>query len=141
MTVVRPSGRRPYLAAGVHYDGATKDLALNADGQVAGVHPVDSGMAMALCVRAGSCKSVPTMGNRLHEIKYLGSASLAEDVRSAVMSAVPLARYVAEGKAVVTRVEHRERPSGLEVSVSYVNLVTADPRNMMANEKRLEWYG
>lgn len=129
------------MAGGVHYDGATKDLRLNADGQIAGVHPVDEGMAMSLCVEAGSCKAVPRMGNTLRQIRYLGSPTLAEDVRSAVMSAFPLSQYVADAKVLITKIEHRVWRSGLEVTISYVNLLTADPRNMMLHEQRLEWYG
>ena len=140
MTTTLPSGRRPYLAGGVYYDGATKDLRLNADGQIAGVHPVDEGMALSLSVDAGSIPAAPTTGNKLRQIRYIGSPSLADDVRSAVLSAFPLSRLVTEGKATVTKIEHLVRSSGLEVTVSYVNLLTADPRNVMQHEKRLEWY-
>ena len=140
MPTTIPSGRRPYMAGGVRYDGATKDLVLNADGQISGVHPVDEGMALSLCVEKGSCPASPSMGNTLRKIRYLGSPTLAEDVRSAVMSAFPLSRLVADGKAKVNRIEHRVRASGLEVTVSYVNLLTADPRNITLNEQRLEWY-
>jgi hypothetical protein len=136
-----PSGRRPYAAAGLAYDGKTKDFVINSDGQCVGVHPVDEQMALSLTVRRGSCKSSPELGNTLHEIKYLGGDKLQAEVKSRVLSAYPLSRLVSEGKATVTRVEIKTSGSRLEVATYYVNNQTADARELTSHEKRLDWYG
>jgi hypothetical protein len=136
-----PSGRRPNLAAGFWYDGATADWKLNSDGQIDGVHPVDSGMAMSVLIQQGSVKSSPTTGNTIMQIKYLGGKNLTDQVKAAVMSANPLARLVAAGDVTITNIAHEVRDSRLVFSVDYVNNRTGESRTATSHDQELNWYG
>jgi hypothetical protein len=129
------------MAAGFHYDGATKDWLLNSHGQISGVHPVDEGMAISILVPQGSVKSSPATGNTFLAIRYLGAKNLAEQVRSAVTSANPLARLVAAGDATIVNIQHEIRNSRLWVSVDYVNNRTGETRNATSHDQGLDWYG
>lgn len=137
---ILPSGRRPNTPGGLYYDGETKDFKRDSYGQLRSIHYVDEGMAMSLCVEKGSIKSASDTGNALRTIKYLGTPTLADEVKAMVLSAQPLARLVSEGKALVTAIDVQTSGSTMCVSVYYVNLLTADPRNLKSHERRLEWY-
>lgn len=129
-----PSGRRPYLPAAPYYDGTIKDTVLDAYNVHRGIHPTDSGMAMSFCVKRGSCKPAPTMGNELHLIRDLKAADLAAQIRAKVDSAEPCARLVADGKAVIERVDHWAARGKLAVVVYYSNTETGE------RGKSAAWY-
>lgn len=134
-----PSGRKPYLPGGLRYDGATKDFALNTDGQFRGVHWVDEGMAIAVLVDAGSIKSSPNTGNRVREkLAYLGGANELATVQSILMAAQPLARYVEQGWVTVTRIEAESTGARLAYAVYYRNELEKSSR--FDTEKKLVWY-
>lgn len=137
MTTLRPalpSGRRPYLPAAPYYDGQARDTVLDEYGSTRGVHPTDSGMAMSLMVKKGSCKSAMDMGNELHLISDLSAPDLAEQVRAKVLVAEPLARLVAAKKSVIESIQHEARRGALAVVVNYTNTETGE------RGKRAEWY-
>lgn len=122
---VLPSGRHPYAAV-PYYDGHARDTVRDQYGSVRGVHPVDQGMAMALLVRRGECKSDPTAGNTLHEVADLSGDDLESQIRSHVESAQPLARLVSEGKSRIERIDHQVAKGKLAVYVYYKNLDTGE---------------
>lgn len=139
MTAALPSGRRPYLPAGLRYDGKTQDWQLDANGQFRGVHWIDEGMALSVLVDAGSIKCSPNTGNRIREkLQYLGTQADAAIVESLIMVAQPLARYVEQGWVTVTRVQSEMVGSRLAYAVYYRNELEKNTR--FDPEKKLLWY-
>lgn len=138
---ILPSGRSPYASAGVAYQISARDLVVDQYGNVESVHPIDEGMAISMGVDRGSVKSSPDAGNDLRKIEYLSDPKLEANVRSAVLSAQPLARYVADGQVRIEAIEVDVSVSNrLVVNVSYVNLVNSEARDEYSHGIKLEWY-
>lgn len=114
-----PIAKDPPLA--LHYQPATRDAELLADGRLAADHPVDAWMDLALSIRRGSLKSSPSVGHTLHEIEYLDSR-LEADVRSRVAAAC--AARVAAGDVRIDRVQAQRSGTGYVALVDYTNLRT-----------------
>lgn len=130
---ILPSGRRPYLPAAPYYDGRTKDTKLDQYGVHRGIHPADSGMAMSLMVKKGSNKAAPNQGHTLAEIRDLKAADLAEQIRTRVEAAEPLARLVSERKVNITKIDHWAARGKLAVVVHYLNIATGE-------RQTADWY-
>lgn len=138
MSHTLPSGRKPYLPGGWRYDGATQDWALDATGQVRGVHWLDEGVALALTAAAGSIPSSPGTGNRIKErLRYLGGENVKATVEACVFEAQPIARYIANGWMLISRVEVESEGSRLRYAVHYRNLLETSARQ---SEQRFVWY-
>lgn len=127
MPIPLPSGRKPYLPAGLYYDGRTRDFVLDANGQLKGVHPSDEGMALSFAMKKGECSAAPDVGNTLHLIPYLSSDDLAGQIDNHVRNAYPCSRLISEGKVRIDLIRHEARVAtgGLAVEVRYTNLDTS----------------
>lgn len=130
---ILPSGRHPLLPAAVYYDGVSKDTIRDQYGVHRSVHPTDQGITMSLLVRRGSCKSAPDMGNDLHTIMDLKADDLAEQIRTVVNAAEPLARLVSAGKAQIVRIDYTAERGRLGVAVQYLNTETGERQSA-------DWY-
>lgn len=124
---------RPLRPVALRFEGATRDWSLDTATNYRAVTPVEQGVALSLCVKQGDIKSSLTTGNTLHEIEYLGGAELGADIRDRVVTANPLARYLAEGQAEIVRIDHEEAPSGFKVAVYFRDL-TADPNRVLRSD-------
>jgi hypothetical protein len=122
-----PSGRRPYLPAGLYYDGRTRDFLLDSNGQHRGVHPNDEGMALSFAMRKGECPAAPDVGNELYKIPYITADDIDAQIETQVRNAYPCSRLIAEGKVRIDSIKHEARPetNGLAVVVNYTNLDTS----------------
>jgi len=103
------------------YDGVSRDWRLNVVGGdiAATVDEIDEGMALALSVPQGSFKAVPSLGNTLGEIKYLGMVNLHSDVVNRVKTSNPTARYLANNDVAIVKIWEETRGGYLVVHVDY----------------------
>jgi hypothetical protein len=120
----------PKQPVAIRYEGATRDWALDDAANYKAVTPVEQGVVLSLCVKQGDIKSSITTGNTLHEIEYLGNEDLGADIRDRVLTSNPLARFISEGQAAVTRIDHEGAPNGFKVAVYFKDL-TADKNRVL----------
>jgi len=107
-------------AAGIFFDGSTRDFPLDDDGRHVAIHPVDSAMQIALMVGLGTVGSAPDVGNDLVGNEYLEPQRLGARVSDSVRRAT--ASLVARGDVTIEAIDHdTSLGGGLFVSVSYFN--------------------
>lgn len=112
----------PSLPVALQYDGATGDWIIDSGGEYATVHPVDQGVALALCVPRGSIRYARSVGSDIKEIDDLSEPGLRGRVEDAVKTAIPLASYLADGSVTIRSIDYETRPAGgLVVRVVYQN--------------------
>lgn len=110
------------MIAALRYDVGARDALLNASGKYVPAHPVDQQVAFALSHRRGSIRSNPESGIDLSQVR-LGSASVGEDIRAAVNTA--LASLLERGDVEVMRLEWEVyTPGQIRIAVTYRNLRT-----------------
>ena len=125
-----PSGRRPYVPAGLYRDGEQGDWRVDATTrQFVGVHFADEGMAMSALPR-GSMKASPLTGNTIASIKYLGGKDLNKQVEAAWHDAQPLKRLVENGDVVIVRIDVQVKDKRLWSAVYYTNEHTNESRSV-----------
>jgi hypothetical protein len=123
-----PSGPRgAYLPAALEYDGQRLDWAVDADGRHKSLHPIDSGVQLAMFVQRGELKSSPSTGNTLLSSTELGTSRQQQEAESIVRTAQPLKRYLEDGSVTILRIETEVRTStgALLVALYYRNNVTS----------------
>lgn len=89
---------------------------------------IDSGMALAMSIPMGSFKADPTLGNSLHQIKYLGTPSLHTDVANRIYTSNPTARFIANGDVAIISIREETSKLGLTVHVDYTKPKLGGPR-------------
>lgn len=126
--VVAPSTRivAPPVGA-MKFDGATRTFVQNVDGTMAGIHPVDQEVALALSLEEGAVGSTKGLGHHVRRIKRSVGPTVIADVTDAVKFALrrPLSRkdiVILSIDVDNTRVRGR-----IVIAVQYVNLRTLPP--------------
>lgn len=121
----------PTLTPGaIRYEGRTRGWVMGDDGQYVKVHPIEQAVALSMCVRKGSLKSAPNVGNTLFEIEYLGTPELGADIEDRVRNSFPLSQLVANGDVEIVRIEHDEKDA-LAVALYFKNLRSVDPSKQL----------
>jgi hypothetical protein len=118
--------RGNYVPAAPGYDGPITDYATDADGRVESIHPIDSGVQMAMFVQQGELPSSPSTGNTLLQMTELATDRQQAEVESRVRAANPIARYLQEGSIAILRIdsEFRTQTGALLVQLTYRNNIT-----------------
>lgn len=112
----------------MRYEGSTKDWSM-VGSKFEPVTANEQAVVLSIAVKQGSVKSSPSTGCTLHEIKYLGSSSIATDVSDRVYNSNPLARLLAEGRVSIEKIDHQVSKYGLKVAVYFKDL-EVDPNKL-----------
>lgn len=124
---------KPKQPVAIRYEGVTRDWSLDDAANYKAVTPVEQGVALSLCVKRGAIKSSPDTGNTLHEIVYIGGIDIAAEIKDRVLKSNPLARFISEGQASITKIIHEETPSGFKVAVFFKDL-TVDKSRVLRSD-------
>lgn len=146
---VSPAGRDPtvFLAPppivvtprAVKFNPTTKQFVMNADGQLADVHPVDAAVARILCIEQGSVPSQPSLGTRLRALtnrvdpRQVPNIALNEVKRA-------LQPYIDRGDVLLVSVTADVSTPGRTIFVvQYVNMrdPATNPTNPLPNATRV----
>lgn len=133
--VVTSAKRIPVNPAAPWYEGLTQDWAVDPDGRIKSLHPIDSGVQLAMFVQQGELPNAPTTGNTLLACNELGTKRQHGEVVRIINSANPIARYVSEGSITILdiRDEFRTQTGALLVALYYRNNLTG--RNEIATNQ------
>lgn len=123
------------------YDVQAKAFVMNADGQMADVHPVDAAVAMALTIEYGSVPSLPTFGTQLRQRvqradpRQIPNIALTETKRC-------LQALIDRGDIQLISVQTDTSTRGrVLAAVAYVNLrdPNTNPTNPVPNQTRISF--
>jgi hypothetical protein len=131
-----PHGPRgAFVPAAPEYDGNAQDLAVDADGRHRSIHPIDSGVQLAMFVQKRELPSSPDTGNELLSLREIGTPRQTAEIESVVRNANPIARYLREGSITIRRIDSEIRTStgAVMVTLHYVNEVTRREETARSN--------
>jgi hypothetical protein len=126
--IVPHGPRGAFLPAALEYDGNTQDWAVDADGRHKSLHPVDSGVQLAMFVQKGEFKSSPTTGNTLLDMRELATPRQQAEVEQLIRQSNPIAAYLADGSITIRQIdcEYRASTGALLVQLHYRNNITGN---------------
>lgn len=118
--------RDSYIVKAKAYDTYKGDYAIDTNGRIVSMHPIDAGVRLAMFVQQGELRSSPSTGNTLLKLDSLGTERLQSEVESCVRAANPIARYLIDKSIEILLIESDFVASvgALLVSVTYRNLQT-----------------
>ena len=125
MSLTPHGPRGAFVPTAPKYDGRSQDWATDATGRHVSLHPIDSGVQLAMFCQKGELKSSPTTGNDiLARVTDLGGPRQHEQVVAAVQQAQPIARYLQDGSITIQRIDDQiVANGGIEVWLYYRNNV------------------
>jgi len=118
---VKPLSGRPSQGAPIaaFVDARLRDVVVRADGIVAGTHPVDQEVVLAIIVARGTILAAPNTGSTLRAIEF-GGPTLPTLVKDAVRLA--LATLVSNGDVAILAITEEDGNGGYRFALSYKNL-------------------
>lgn len=120
--VVVGDRRKARMAAALRYDGKSRDWAVDADGRIRSVHPVDAAVALSILHAKGTFRSDIRIGNDFLAIRFTGTGRDQGLVEEAVRNSFPLSELLSAGRVKIRRVEYEfSSPGKLLVAVYYRN--------------------
>lgn len=123
-----PSGPRgAFVPAAPKYNGRSRDWMTDAAARPVSLHPIDSGVQLAMAVQKGELTSSKTTGNDLlSSVTDLGGQRQHEQVVASIQRAQPIARYLQEGSITIISIADDFHPQtgALLVTINYRNELT-----------------